>query len=130
LCPPSMAFPIQHALLHPDRAPGVDAPLDFTRLLSLEFRPVDDARFPLLRVARQVMEAGGAAPAVFNAANEVAVTAFLEGRIPFLAISHVIAETLGVSVNFDPPDLPSVLAADVDARRVAAAQIDLLRLKS
>jgi len=58
LCPPSMTFPIQHALLHPARAPGVDAALDFTKLVGLEFRPIDDTRFPLLRLARATMQAG------------------------------------------------------------------------
>ncbi len=123
LSPPSMAFPIQHALLHPERAPGVDAPLDFTRLLALEFRPVDEARYPLLRLARQAMEAGGVAPAVYNAANEVAVMAFLAGRIPFLAISHVVEQTMGLFANLDPPDLAAVLAADAAARRTAEAEV-------
>jgi 1-deoxy-D-xylulose-5-phosphate reductoisomerase len=127
LCPPSMTFPIQHALLHPERVPGADPGLDFTRRLSLEFRPVDETRFPLLRLARQTMEAGGMAPAVFNAANEVAVMAFLESRIPFLAISRVVEQTLSLSANFDPPDLPAVLAADADARRTAATQIENLK---
>ncbi|MET0262752.1 MAG: 1-deoxy-D-xylulose-5-phosphate reductoisomerase, partial [Rariglobus sp.] len=57
LCPPSMTFPIQHALLHPARPPGVGTPLDFTQLLSLEFRPIDDTRFPMMRLAREVMHA-------------------------------------------------------------------------
>src|SRR5690606_34739678 len=72
LCPPSMTFAIQHALLYPERAPGVESPLDFTRLLSLEFKPVDTNRFPMMRLAQQVMVAGGSAPAVYNAANEIA----------------------------------------------------------
>ncbi len=124
LCPPSMTFPIQHCLLHPARPPGADRPLDLTKLLSLEFRPVDLGRFPLLRLAREVMAAGGVAPAVFNAANEVAVAAFLAGRIPFLAISRVVEQTLSLSANFDPPDLAAVLEADASARRAAAAEIE------
>eukprot|EP01031_Cornospumella_fuschlensis_P009965 gene9964-biopygen8369 len=86
LCPPSMTFPIQHALLHPARAASVEPPLDFQKLLTLEFRPVDEARFPMLRLARETMLAAGGAPAVYNAANEVAVAAFLAHEIPFLAI--------------------------------------------
>jgi 1-deoxy-D-xylulose-5-phosphate reductoisomerase len=124
MTPPSMAFPIQHALLHPERVPGVVPPLDFARFLSLEFRPVDEARYPMLRLAKRVMEAGGVAPAVYNAANEVAVMAFLAEKIPFLAISHVVEHTLAVSDNCDPADLPTVLNADADARRVAAAQVE------
>jgi 1-deoxy-D-xylulose-5-phosphate reductoisomerase len=119
LCPPSMTFPIQHALLHPQRAPGVDAPLDFTRLLNLEFRPVDSARFPLFRLAQHCLAAGGIAPAVFNAANEIAVDAFLAGRIPFLALAPVVEQTLAAIGNFEPNDLPAVLAADAEARRLA-----------
>ena len=125
LSPPSMTFPIQHALLHPQRAPGVEPGLDFTKLLGLEFRPVDEARFPLLRLARQVMSAGGIAPAVYNAANEVAVAAFLNGNIPFLAIPRVVEHTLGTITNFEPMDLASVLATDAESRRTAAASLKL-----
>lgn len=121
LCPPSMTFPIQHALLHPHRAPGVDRPLDLARLFSLEFRPVDEARFPMLRLARDCMRRGGIAPAVFNAANEVAVAGFLEGRLPFLAIPRVVEQTLAAISHFEPDDLAAVLAVDAEARRIAAA---------
>lgn len=121
LCPPSMTFPIQHALLHPARAPGVESTLDFTKLLGLEFRPVDEGRFPALRLARETMASGGVAPAVFNAANEIAVAAFLAEKLPFLAIPRVIEHTLQRIENFEPESLPAVLAADADARRVATA---------
>ncbi len=126
LSPPSMTFPIQHALLHPERAPGVDSALDFTRLLGLEFRPVDEARFPMLRLAKETMAAGGVAPAIYNAANELAVAAFLNGNIPFLAIPRVVEQTLAAITNFEPVDLPAVLALDAQARRVAAARIEVL----
>lgn len=119
LAPPSMTFPIQYALLYPERLPGIDAPLDFQRLLTLDFRPVDELRYPCLRLARAVMEAGGVAPAVYNAANEVAVAAFLAGRLPFLAIPEVIDKTLQSSANFEPADLEAVLEADQAARRAA-----------
>jgi 1-deoxy-D-xylulose-5-phosphate reductoisomerase len=119
LSPPSMTFPIQHALLYPERAPGVEPALDLTKLVSLEFRPVDQARFPMLALARQAMVAGGVAPAVYNAANEVAVQAFLAGAIPFLAISRVVDQTLGKTQNLDPSNLAAVLEADAAARRLA-----------
>jgi 1-deoxy-D-xylulose-5-phosphate reductoisomerase len=119
LCPPSMTFPIQHALLHPERVPGVDSALDFTRLLGLEFRPVDEGRFPMLRLAKETMAAGGVAPAIYNAANELAVAAFLAGRIPFLAIPMVVEKTLAATTNFEPSDLSAVLNVDADARRKA-----------
>jgi 1-deoxy-D-xylulose-5-phosphate reductoisomerase len=125
LCPPSMTFPIQHALLYPERATGVDSALDFTKLLGLEFRPVDESRFPLLRLAKETMVAGGVAPAVFNAANEVAVAAFLRGQIPFLAIPQVVEHTLAKIANFEPSHLAAVLATDAEARRVAG---EILRL--
>jgi 1-deoxy-D-xylulose-5-phosphate reductoisomerase len=121
-----MTFPIQHALLHPERVPGVEAGLDFTRQLELEFRPVDESRFPMLRLARETMRAGGVAPAIFNAANEVAVAAFLAGTIPFLAIPRVVEHTLGAITNFEPPDLPAVIAIDQESRRLASARLPAL----
>jgi 1-deoxy-D-xylulose-5-phosphate reductoisomerase len=126
LCPPSMTFPIQHALLYPARALGVEAPLDLTRRLSLDFQPVDEDRFPMLRLARQSMAAGGAAPAIYNAANEVAVAAFLAEQIPFLAIPRVVEQTLASITHFEPADLAAVLSLDGDARRVAGEQLKRL----
>lgn len=119
LCPPSMTFPIQHALLHPTRCSGVEASLDLTRLVSLEFRPVDEQRFPMLRLAQQTMQAGGVAPAIYNAANEIAVASFLGGRVPYLAIPEIVEHTLGALPNFEPSDLDRVLEMDASARRVA-----------
>ncbi|MEZ0217829.1 MAG: 1-deoxy-D-xylulose-5-phosphate reductoisomerase [Rariglobus sp.] len=119
LCPPSMTFPIQHALLYPARAPGTDASLDFTQLLSLEFRPIDETRFPMMRLAREVMQTGGTAPAIYNAANEVAVAAFLAGLLPFVAIPQVVDKTLSNLDSFEPANLAAVLAVDAEARRVA-----------
>lgn len=119
LCPPSMTFPIQHALLYPQRAPGADQPLDLNRLFSLEFRPCEPQRFPMLRLAREVMEAGRAAPAIYNAANEIAVAAFLEERIPFLGIPRLVEQTLQTVPICDPASLDEVLALDAETRRVA-----------
>jgi 1-deoxy-D-xylulose-5-phosphate reductoisomerase len=123
LCPPSMTFPIQHALLHPTRAPGVDSTLDFSRLVGLEFSPIDETRFPCLRLARESMATGGIAPAVFNAANEIAVAEFLAGKLPFLAIPRVIEHSLGAIKSFEPSSLSAVLAADAEARRVARSAL-------
>lgn len=120
LCPPSMTFPIQHALLYPDRAPtSTDAGLPLDRLLSLDFRPVDEQRYPCLRLAREAMISGGIAPAIFNAANEVAVAAFLEKRAPFLAIPQIIEQTLARIKIVEPTSLDHVLAADTEARQIA-----------
>lgn len=129
LCPPSMTFPIQHALLYPERVRGIEQPLDLTALVSLEFRPVDEARFPMMRLARESMQAGGIAPVIFNAANEVTVRAFLDGTIPFLAISRVVEQCLESMPNFEPADLPAVLGADAEARRLAAVEVTALRSK-
>ncbi len=123
LSPPSMTFPIQHALLYPERVPGPARGLDLEQTFALEFRPVDETRFPMLRLARQTMAAGGVASAVYNAANEVAVAAFLAGRIPFLAIPRVVEQTLGRIANVEPADLPAVLAVDAEARRLAAESV-------
>lgn len=120
LCPPSMTFPIQHALLYPDRAAmGTDASLPLDKALALDFRPADETRYPCLRLAREAMAASGTAPAVFNAANEVAVAAFLNKQVPFLAIPRIIEHTLGTVRRIDPTTLDQVMAVDADARRVA-----------
>ena len=127
LSPPSMTFPIQHALLYPERARSVEPPLDFTQLMSLEFKPIDEGRYPMIRFARESMAAGGVAPAVFNAANEVAVEAFLRGRIPFLAIPKIVGHVLDRTANFEPADLAAVLAADGDVRRCATLDVEILK---
>ncbi|HEY5227910.1 MAG TPA: 1-deoxy-D-xylulose-5-phosphate reductoisomerase, partial [Opitutaceae bacterium] len=127
LSPSSMTFPIQHALLYPERVAGVDPPIDLTQLMRLDFRPVDLGRWPMMRLAAEAMAAGGVAPAVYNAANEVAVEAFLGGRIPFLAIPRIVGQALERSVNFEPTDLASVLRADQEARR--GAEADTYNLK-
>lgn len=120
MCPPSMTFSIQHALLHPERAPApTDRALALDRAFALDFRPVDLARFPCLRLAREAMRAGGTAPAVFNAANEVAVAEFLAGRAPFLAIPQIIEHTLARMKITEPSTLDEVLAADASARLAA-----------
>jgi 1-deoxy-D-xylulose-5-phosphate reductoisomerase len=120
LCPPSMTFPIQHALLYPDRAPaGTDQALPLDKAFGLDFRPADEGRYPCLRLARESMQAGGTAPAVFNAANEVAVAAFLKNQVPYLAIPRIIEHTLGAVKLIEPKTLDQVLAADAEARRVA-----------
>ncbi|HWA87695.1 MAG TPA: 1-deoxy-D-xylulose-5-phosphate reductoisomerase [Opitutus sp.] len=129
LSPPSMTFPIQHALLHPARAPGVESTLDFTKLLGLDFRPVDESRFPCFRLARHALAAGGVAPGIFNAANEIAVAAFLAEKIPFLAIPEVIEHTLQTIENSEPDSLAAALAADAEARRVATRQLASVQSK-
>src|SRR5438105_9320835 len=91
---PDMRVPISYALTYPERAATPLAPLDLASGLMLEFHAPDLETFPLLALARQAGEDGGTSPCVFNAANEVAVAAFLDSRLPFLGIAEVVAETL------------------------------------
>ena len=91
---PDMRVPIAYALHHPERVDVPVAPLDLAEVGALTFEPVDDDAFPCLRLAREAAIAGGTAPCVLNAANEVAVHAFLDGRLRFLGIPAVIEETL------------------------------------
>ncbi len=123
LCPPSMTFPIQHSLLYPDRAAGVCATLDFTQVMRLDFQPPDLARFPCLRLAFAALRAEGVAPGGFNAANEIAVAAFLDRRIGYQDIPRVIEATLAALPAREPHDLDEVLAADAEARRLAAVAV-------
>ena len=124
LSPPSMTFAIQHALLFPDRAPGVDETINFADPTSLDFKPPDLNRFPCLRLAREALVSGGIAPAVFNAANEVAVEAFLENRIGFSLISRTIEHTLDKMEPREPVDLEDVYATDAEARRVTSDHLN------
>ncbi len=123
LSPPSMTFAIQNALMYPHRTTGVEESLDFAEYWKLEFEPPSMERFPCLRLAREALEAGGIAPTTFNAANEVAVSAFLDFRIGYPAISAVIAETLSKISNVDPPSLDFIMEADSSAREIAESTI-------
>jgi 1-deoxy-D-xylulose-5-phosphate reductoisomerase len=117
---PDMRTPIAQALAYPDRIDtGVPA-LDLFRIGSLGFERPDFARFPALGLAYAALRSGGAAPATLNAANEVAVAAFLEGRLPFLEITSVIEETLGALGTGRSRTLEEVLDADARARSRAA----------
>jgi len=119
LCPPSMTFPIQHALLAPLRLPPVDPPLELADAFALDFAPLDHRRYPMLELARATLRTGGTAPAAYNAANEIAVAAFLAGQIPFLRIASVVEQTLARLDHSDPADLSAIIALDAEARRVA-----------
>ena len=120
LSPPSMTFALQHALLFPDRAEGVHSSLDFSKPLDLNFSPPSLHRFPCLRLAKDCLEQGGSAPLVFNAANEIAVSAFLSNRIGFLQISDIIEQTLSKFAQQTQNDLQALLSLDSEARRIAA----------
>jgi len=116
---PDMRVPISYALTYPDRA-AVDLPqLDFASGLVLEFEPVDEESFPMLGLARLAGERGGSYPCAFNAANEVAVAAFLDGRLPFLGIPEVVERTLDAADGSPATDVDSLDEADREARRLA-----------
>lgn len=120
---PDMRLPIQIALCYPEKVDAGLPRLDPRALSTLTFETPDAARFPALDLARRAGETGGTAPAVLNAANEAAVRAFLDGRIPFLGICELVAEALGRIEPAPADDLEAVLAADAEARRVVAARI-------
>ena len=116
---PDMRVPISYALTYPDRAATPVAQLDLEGL-TLSFEAVDDDAFPLLSLARWAGERGGTFPCAFNAANEVAVAAFLDGRIGFLDIAAVVEETLSRVDGAAARDLDDLVAADDECRRAAA----------
>ncbi len=121
LAPPSMTFPIQNCLFYPQRVAGTVPSLDFSQALFLDFRAPDNEKYKCLRLARACCRAGGGAPAIFNAANEVAVEAFLAGKIPYLEIPEIIEKTLETQDASIPADLDAVLATDAASRRIASS---------
>jgi 1-deoxy-D-xylulose-5-phosphate reductoisomerase len=124
LGPSDMRVPIAHTLAWPDRMATPMAPLDLVAVGRLDFESPDPERFPALRLAREALEAGGAAPAILNAANEVAVAAFLDGRVGFLEIAAIVADTLARYQPAPPDTLEAVLAVDAEARAVARARVE------
>ncbi len=121
---PDMRIPIAHALAWPERIESGAARLDLFDIARLEFEPPDLARFPCLRLAQQAMAAGGTATAILNAANEVAVSAFLTGKIRFPGIAKLI-ENILENVTINPADsLDAILQADATAREIAIAQVN------
>lgn len=117
---PDMRTPIAHALAYPERIEAGVASLDLFQVAQLNFERPDLVRFPCLALAYQALRAGGSAPAVLNAANEVAVAAFLDRRLPFLGIAEVIASALERVPNAPAADLDAVMAADAAGRQAAA----------
>jgi 1-deoxy-D-xylulose-5-phosphate reductoisomerase len=115
---PDMRVPISYALTHPERAATSVPGLDFSSSLALEFGPPDPERFPMLDLARDAGERGGTYPCALNAANEVAVAAFLAGRIGFLDIARLVEGALGAVEGTPARDLPELVAADKEARRL------------
>ena len=127
LGPPRMLVPIALGLSWPERLDDIDVPCDWSLPQSWDFAPLDDDAFPAVRLARQVGEAGGTFPAVYNAANEVAVDAFHEGRIGFVDIVDAIARVVDAHTGreSDASTVEGVLDADAWAREQAAAELGL-----
>ena len=121
LSPPNMKGPIAYAINWPVRLPGATKTMDWSQAHTLEFEPIDNERFPVIELARRCGELGGGLPAIFNAANEVAVASFLAGQISFNSIIESVdlaVQKLGSAVN-PIRDLADVSAIENDARKVA-----------
>lgn len=116
---PDMRTPIAYALAYPERIESGVESLDLFKIARLDFYPPDFERFPCLRLAYDALRQGGTAPAILNAANEVAVAAFLDRQLPFLGIPHLIEAVLGALPAQPQGNLADVLAADAEARRDA-----------
>ena len=119
-----MKIPIQAALSFPDRIGGDAERIDLASIGSLDFEPVDRQKFPALDLAYEVGRKAATYPAVLNAANEIAVEAFLDGRLRFTDITRVIEETLSTHDPLDATDLGSVLEADAWARSEAVRLVN------
>ena len=126
LGPTDMRMPIQYALTYPERVASNQVALDWRRLKRLDFDKVSTRRFPCLRLAREAMKKGGVLPCTLNAADEVAVGAFLERRLPFLGIPEVIERVLGQTPRMRFDKMEDVLTADAEARRMAKEVVDRL----
>lgn len=130
LAPPDMRMPIQYALTYPARVASNQVELDWTKFRRLDFAKASTRRFPCLRLAREALKKGGAWPCALNAADEVAVAAFLDHRLPFAGIPEVIERVLARTPRTRFSSIDDVLAADAEARRQAAEEIAQLSAKS
>jgi len=126
LGPTDMRMPIQYALTYPERVASNQVALDWTKLKRLDFEKVSTRRFPCLRLAKEALKKGGALPCALNAADEVAVGAFLAGRLTFPGIPEVIERVLGRMPRMRFEKMDDVLAADTEARRMANEEVDRL----
>jgi 1-deoxy-D-xylulose-5-phosphate reductoisomerase len=120
LSTPDMCLPIQYALTYPERAPNERVQTNFPKLGQLTFEEPDSERFPAIELARKAGEIGGTMPAVLNAANEIAVEAFVNRKISFPQITDLVRHTLDAHRVVPHPDLDQILEADTWARRQAA----------
>jgi len=126
MAPPDMRMPIQYALTYPRRVASNQVALDWKKLKRLDFEKASTRRFPCLRLAREALKKGGALPCALNAADEVAVAAFLDGRLGFLGIAEVVERVLGRTPKVKFEKMEDVLAADLEARRMAGEEVEKL----
>ncbi len=124
-----MRMPIQYALTYPERVASNQVDLDWAKLKRLDFEKVSTRRYPCLRLAREAMKKGGAWPCALNAADEVAVAAFLERQIPFPGIAEVVESVLSRTSRIRIEKMDDVLAADAEARRIAEEEVTRLVAK-
>jgi len=130
LGPTDMRMPIQYALTYPERVASNQVALDWRKLKRLDFEKASTRRFPCLRLAREAMKKGGALPCALNAADEVAVAAFLEQRLPFLGIAEVIERVLERTPRVKFEKMDDVLTADAEARRMAKEEVAKLAMSA
>lgn len=123
LGPSDMRTPIAYCLAWPDRMPTPMTALDLVKVGRLDFTQPDPVRFPALRLAREALDAGGARPAILNAANEIAVSAFLDRRVQFPEIAEIVSDTLDRYYPPSPATVDAVLAIDAEARALAAERV-------
>ncbi len=126
LGPTDMRMPIQYALTYPERAASNGVALDWGNLRRLDFEKVSTRRFPCLRLAQEALRKMGAYPCAFNAADEIAVEAFLDRRMPFSGIAEVIERVLSRTPRIKLTAIADVLAADSEARRIAREEVGKL----
>ncbi len=126
LGPTDMRMPIQYALTYPERVASNQVALDWSKLRRLDFAKVSTRRFPCVRLAREALKKGGALPCALNAADEIAVAAFLERKLPFLGIPEVIERVLGRTPKMRFAKMDDVLTADAEARRMAREEVNRL----
>ena len=124
-----MRMPIQYALTYPERVASNQVDLDWRKLKRLDFEKVSTRRYPCLRLAREAMKMGGAWPCALNAADEVAVAAFLQQRIPFTGIAELVENVLARTPRVRVEKMSDVLDADAEARRIAREEAGRLAEK-
>lgn len=124
LGPTDMRMPIQYALTYPERVASSAGVLNWSTLRRLDFDEVPAAKFPCLELAREALRQGGLLPCALNAADEVAIAAFLERRLPFLGIARVIEGVLRRITRASLHSIDEIIAADAEARRLAAEEVE------